>query len=357
MLTEAKLSNKKVLVVGCMSEVSEEIILKTFPDASIAGVTSYMHLPDIVKKIESGYRVHRISDRPILPFLPHISRINPLIAYIPISEGCSNACDFCICRIARGSLISYPPEKIVDAVQLAIKNGAKEIVLVGDDVGAYSHNGFSLPSLMRKICTISGDFKIKLGYMNPSSVIKMADDLISALSHPKVYRYIHFNIQSASNTLLRKMKRDYTKKEFMMIVKELRKSYPNLTIETDVIVGYPGESDEDFEVTKMFLRELKPDMINVYPFSKRPHMKLEQEVPSWKIKERYEDMIKIKNMLESESLKKWVGWRGEVCIIDKHNNFLIGRNFAYRDIILKHGSLGEKVNISVSGIHDGYLVA
>jgi tRNA A37 methylthiotransferase MiaB len=94
MLTEAKLSNKKVLVVGCMSEVSEEIILKTFPDASIAGVTSYMHLPDIVKKIESGYRVHRISDRPILPFLPHISRINPLIAYIPISEGCSNACDF-----------------------------------------------------------------------------------------------------------------------------------------------------------------------------------------------------------------------------------------------------------------------
>ncbi len=356
-ISEAKLNNKKILVLGCMSEVGEDIILKVCPDASIAGITSYMHLPDIVKKIEAGYRVHRISDRPIPPFLPHTFRINPLIAYIPISEGCSSSCSFCVCRVARGSLISYQPGKIVDAVRIAVKNGAKEIVLVGDDVAAYHHDGFSLPSLMRKICTVSGDFKIKLGYMNPSSVIKIADDLVSALSHPKVYRYIHLNLQSASNSVLKKMKREYTKEEFLMMVNELRKSYPHMTIETDVLVGYPDESDEDFELTKTFLREIKPDILNIHPFSKRQHMRMEKEVPSWKIKERYEEMMRIKNILESESLKKWVGWKGEIYILERHNNFMVGRNFAYRNVLLKHGELGEKKNVSISGVHDGFLVA
>lgn len=357
MLAEARLRNKKVLLLGCMAEVEEEHIVNRFNDVSIAGITSYMHLPDIVKKIASGYRVHRISDSPKQPFLKHILRINPLVAYIPVSEGCSSKCKFCICRIARGSQVSYPAEKVVEAVQLAVNSGAKEIVLVGDDVASYFNEGFSLPSLLRKICTISGDFKIKLGYMNPASFLKVAEDLISAISHPKVYKYVHLNLQSASNSVLKSMGRSYTKEEFMMLVKTLRKHYPNMTLETDVIVGYPAEQDEDFAQTKMFLNEIKPDIINVHAFSKRPHMKSEEEVPSWKIKERYEDLLRLKNKLEAESLKRWMGWEGEVVIVEKHDGFLVGRNFAYRNVLLKRGSLGAKANVAVRGVHNDYLVA
>ncbi len=355
-IAEAGLVNKQVLLLGCMPELMEDKMPATRSWLSMAGVTSYMHLPDIIEKMSSGYAVRRVSDRPKPPFLKHTLRINPFIAHIPISEGCSSRCRFCVCRIARGSQVAYPAEKIVEAAQLAVRNGAIEIVLVGDDLASYHDRGFNLPSLIRKLCTISGDFRIKLGYMNPASAINVMDDLISAMSHPKVYKYLHINLQSASNEVLKSMARDYTKEEFAMLVNELRKSYPNATLETDIMVGYPTEDEEAYMETKAFLADIKPDILNINPFSRRAHMKMKEEIPSWKIKERYEDMIKFKRKLESESMKKWIGWKGDVVVIDKHNKFFIGRNFAYRNVLLKHSRLGSRENVTIKGMHQNYLI-
>ncbi len=354
---QASTMGKNVLIIGCLPEIGEENILRVVPSASIAGVNSYHHIEDILKKMEERYRVRRLNDPPRMPLSTAVwRRVNPLTAYIPIGEGCSRRCEFCICRITRGSQISYPPESIINAVVRAVENNAREIVLVSEDAGAYGRDiGIALPSLLRKIFTIKGDFKIRLGYVNPASILPYFDDLLSCLSHPKMYRFLHLNIQSASQKVLDGMRRDYTPEDIAMIFNRLRKEFNGFTIISDILVGHPAEDDEDFEETLEFLKKLKPDSINVYAYS--PHRGGgDSSQPSWKVKQRYEEMLALKSRLEIESSKRWIGWRGEVTVIQNDGNIALGRNYAYRDVVFKSSlTPGEKTKVEIKN-HKGYTL-
>ena len=180
-LSELNMQRKRILVMGCLTEVIKEKIEEVAPTASIAAVSSTGHVVEILEKMKSDTRVLRFKDKPIKMINSPKLKINPYLAIIPISDGCLENCTFCIDKITRGTLISTEPDQIIREVQNAVAAGVKEVHLVAQDVAAYGKdNGARLPALLRKLTSIPGEFRIKLGQMNPASVMPILKDLILA---------------------------------------------------------------------------------------------------------------------------------------------------------------------------------
>ena len=360
-LSELNMQRKRVLVMGCLTEIIKEKIEEVAPQASIAAVSSTGHVVEILEKMQSNTRVLRFKDRPINMISSSKMKVNPYLAIIPISDGCLENCTFCIDKITRGTLISNEPDQIIREVQTAVADGAKEIHLVSQDVAAYGKdNGARLPALLRKLTSIPGEFRIKLGTMNPASVMPILKDLILAYNHPKVYMYAEIPVQSGSNKILADMKRNYTAEQYKTIVAEFRKSYSNITIATDVIIGFPGETDDDFGKTVALINEIKPDVLNAYNYSVRPLTKaasMPNQIPSWKIKNRG-DEIKTLSMKYSDMRNEgWLGWKGDVLITEFEEGSPIGRNFSYKPVLLREGKMGETVVADIVKTRSDYLVA
>ena len=356
-LNELKDSNKKVLISGCLAEVSKEKIDAILPEASIMGVSSFPNVAKIVTKM-MDYKVERLKDSPeTLIGKPRI-KINPAVGIVQIAEGCSNTCSFCVDRTTRGTLVSYEPDAIIREFQNAVDSGAKEIHITAQDVAAYGFDsGVRLPSLLRKLSCIQGDYKIKLGTMNPASVLKILDDLVLAFNHPKVYRHLEIPMQSGSNKVLHDMRREYTAEEYKMIVAAFRKKYPDMTFSTDVLLGFPGETDEDFGKTVGLLTEVKPDVVNAHMYTNRPYTTAgDTDVPSWKSKNRSDEIQQIADKLQDNSNEKWKTWGGLVTVSDKINDKYIARNYAYMPIILQKANLGDVITIDVVGTYGGNLL-
>jgi threonylcarbamoyladenosine tRNA methylthiotransferase CDKAL1 len=194
-----------------------------------------------------------------------------LCGIINIAEGCNGGCSYCIVRKARGKLISRRPEDIVHAARNLLGSGIAEIQLAAQDAASYGNDcGLSLPGLLQEICALPGDFKVRVGMMNPNSVLPIQDELLAAFGSPKIYRFLHIPVQSGSNSILKSMGRKYSAGDFIRIIDAFRCTYPDITIITDVIVGFPGETESDFAETMSLMQCLQPDKINITKFSRRP---------------------------------------------------------------------------------------
>ncbi len=360
-LSELNMQRKRTLVMGCLTEIIKDKIEEVAPSASIAAVSSTGHVVEILEKMESNTRVLRFKDKPINLINSPKLKVNPYVAIIPIADGCLGNCAFCIDKITRGTLISNEPDHIIREVQNAIAAGAKEIHLVAQDVAAYGmDNGARLPALLRKLTSIPGDFKIKLGPMNPANVMPIVKDMILAYNHPKVYKYVELPVQSGSNKILSEMKRAYTAEQFKNLVDEFRKSYSNITIATDVIIGFPGETDEDFGKTVALINDIKPDVIKAYNYSVRPLTKaasMPDQIPSWKIKNRADEIKALSLKYADERNEGWLGWKGDVLVTEFEDGAPIGRNYAYKPVLLARGKNGEIVTADVVQARSDYLVA
>ncbi len=342
-LKELNDANKKILVAGCLTELQKEKIQATSPNASIMGTNSVTHIKDIVDKIKNNFKVTRIRDKPELLINQPRQRIYPYIATIQIAEGCLDTCSFCVDRTTKGSLISYEPEQIIREVQNALEDGCVEIRLTAQDIASYGRDkGAKLPALIRKLSSIPGSFKIRLGQMNPANVLPILDDLILAYNHPKIYQYLDLPMQSGSNKILKNMQRIYTKEEYQMIISSFRKKYPNITISTDVMIGYPEETDEDFGKTIDLIKEVKPDIINTYIYSERPFTKSgHAQIPPWKIKNWSIELDQLYDKIKEQKKDSWLHWHGEVTVTQKIGDIYLARNSTYIPIILKNATVGE----------------
>ncbi|MFH1126899.1 MAG: tRNA (N(6)-L-threonylcarbamoyladenosine(37)-C(2))-methylthiotransferase [archaeon] len=342
-LKELDDSKQKILVAGCLTEVQKDKIQEAAPRASIMGTNSVTKINEIIEKIQNNFKVTRIRDNPNLLINQPRLRIYPTIATIQIAEGCLDACSYCVDRTTKGSLISYEPEQIIREVQNALKDGCVEMQLTSQDIASYGHDkGVKLPALIRKISSIPGNFRIRLGQMNPANVIPILDDLILSYNHPKVYQYLDIPVQSGSNRILKEMQRKYTKEEYQMIVSAFRKKYPEITISTDVMIGYPGETDDDFGKTIELIKETKPDIINTYTYSARPFTKPGQsQIPPWKIKTWAIELDQVYDKIKESRKESWLHWQGEVVVTQKVMGMYLARNYTYKPIILKKATLGE----------------
>ncbi|WP_292466275.1 tRNA (N(6)-L-threonylcarbamoyladenosine(37)-C(2))-methylthiotransferase [Methanolobus sp.] len=264
-----------VIVSGCMPEVQLDVIMHQNPNAHILGVNSISRLGQMLNSLDSSQSSLKVflEDPEGFQVVPRI-RFNSNIHICQLSQGCNYSCAYCIVTIARGSLRSFEPEEIVEDISRAVNEGCREIWLTSQDNGQYgTDKEILLPQLLDMICRIPGKFKIRVGMMNPFSVTPILDDLLDAFESEKIYKLLHLPIQSASDDVLHSMNRYHSISEANNIIDNFRSRFPDMTLFTDIIVGYPGETDKDFKKTVEWVKEYKPEKVNISRFTPRPHTK------------------------------------------------------------------------------------
>lgn len=363
-ISEINKSEKPFIVGGCLPRINLEKILSSGPKfAAIVDTNSLFNITDIVKQVEGGKRgiINLIDEKKVKLGNPR-KLANSVIAIIPIGEGCLGNCYYCCVKFARGKILSYPPETIVKEVEKAVQNGCKEVWLTAQDTGAYYWNNVRLPDLLRRIAKINLNFRIRVGMTNPKHTFPILDDLVDVYKESKIYGFLHIPVQSGSNEILRAMNRGYTKEQFIEIIETFTKEIPNLTISTDVIVGFPGETDEHFQESVDLIQKVKPDIVNISRFAPRPGTqaaKMGKQIQGYIIKERSRKLTKISQKISEEKNKKWIGWRGKTLITEQGpKGGWIVRNYSYKPIVINSSnqSLGEEMNVEVTATKLGYLV-
>lgn len=353
-------TNKKILVAGCLTKIDLEKIKRSAPNfAAIIDPQSIHNISTIVQKIENGHNgIMEFSKLPPdKPLLPKHS-INKTISIIQILEGCNSACTFCGTKLARGRAVSYRPSSILYSVKEAITNGCKEIWLTSQDNSCYGKDiDTNLANLMKGVSEIEGKFFVRVGMMNPLHLKPFLDDLIEIYKHEKFFKFLHLPVQSGSDKVLKDMRRGYRAKDFLYYVNRFREEIPDITLSTDVIVGFPTENESDFAKTVSLIKKVKPDVLNISRFSPRKGT-LAAKMERLKPKIVNKRSAKLHNMikrLQAKQNKKWIGWKGEVLIDELSTKSLISRNIFYKPIVTE-GKFGEFKNLKVTEAYATYLV-
>lgn len=353
-LSNLQKSNKKVVVTGCMVGANQDLIEKYAPSASIITTGNIQNITEVVSYANSGKRTvmtqYNKTDR-LMFFSPKDS----VIAKIPLSDGCLSSCSFCETKFARGPLNSFSEDRILNAIEFSVRKGAKEIQLTAQDTGAYGIDRRSnITKLMKKIALIEGDFRVRVGMLNPEHLGRYFDEFIEALESEKFYKFVHLPVQSGSNKVLSEMRRFYSIEEFEEQVRELRKNIANITIETDIIVGFPTETENDFDLTLDFIKNVKPEVTNMSRFSTRPHAsasKLEQ-LNYETINRRSIILSRVVRSIQHEINDRFIGNRQDVIITEANDRSLNGRNEFYKQVVVRKNDserldVGSKRNVLI----------
>jgi threonylcarbamoyladenosine tRNA methylthiotransferase CDKAL1 len=264
-----QLQGKRLILAGCLSAA--------LPD-SICQISCRKRL-GLLNRSEAG-KIADLFEDPVLAQFRICSQPPPLVSpavrqdfcgIINIAEGCNGSCNYCIVRRARGKLVSRRQEEVVRAVEKLAISRIAEVQLAAQDTASYGIDiGTSLPELLKKVTEIPGSFMVRVGMMNPDTVRPILGGLIESFHSPKLYKFLHMPLQSGSDRVLKCMGRRYTAADFMKIAEAFRSYFPDLTLITDVIVGFPGETEDDFLQTADFIALLQPDKVNITRFSRRP---------------------------------------------------------------------------------------
>ena len=330
---------KPLVVAGCLPKTSKKLIESYSPDSSLMGPQSLDRTLQVVDASLNGRKVVALEDSMSTKVNFPRLRLNPVISIIEISSGCLSECSFCQTKLAKGSLKSYRIGEIVRQMEDDVAANCKEIWLTSTDNGCYGLDlKTDLVELLQKCSNIEGEYKIRVGMMNPMYVPRFLDRLISLYrNNDKIFKFLHMPVQSGSERILRKMKRGHTAKIFLDVVKELRKKIPEITIATDIITGFPSESESDFEETLNLIEESQPEVINSSRYSPRPGT-VASKYPKLNTKIVKERSTRLHEIIKKTSMSRnqmWYGWKGKILIDELLENGKIqGRNYAYRPVII-----------------------
>jgi MiaB-like tRNA modifying enzyme len=355
-----QLNGKRVVVAGCLPLIDLKSIEEIGTFDGIISCKSILKFGEVLNQISQGSaNVRELSsetcDRPVAPKV----RSSSVTAIVPIAEGCNSRCSYCSVKLARGELESFDTEKIVREVCLAVGAGYREILLTTQDTAAYGLDcGTSLPELLDRLTSIEGRFRIRVGMMNPKNVLPILPELVKAFENEKVYKFLHLPLQSGDDGILEAMKREYTVAEFSEIVGEFRKRIPDLYFCTDVIVGFPGEGEEEFARTYEFIKRTNPDKINISRFSPLPGTEASRlpQVNGREIAARSRMMSELCRELCLRRNLPYVGKEVEGFVIEpgeKGGYILRAEN--YKPIIITDGELGEFLRVRITEAFPTYL--
>src|SRR3989344_3701126 len=267
-LWKAAHTKKPLVVAGCLVQATPKLVEEANPLASLVGTYAEESIVEAVESAFAGGKKTFLKNQGLLALAPVVEGV---ISRVQINAGCASFCSFCSTKIARGSVKSYRPSEIVGAVEKAVALGAREIQLASQDTGAYGLDcGVTLAQLLERICGVEGEFRVRVGMLNPQHFVRMEKPLLKAFQNEKIFKFFHVPIQSGSGAVLKHMRRGYTAEDAAKVFESIERVFPSAVLETDVIVGYPTESREDFEETLEFLRKTEFDMVNVSKFSARP---------------------------------------------------------------------------------------
>jgi MiaB/RimO family radical SAM methylthiotransferase len=275
----------------------------------------------------------------------NVLRESPLVGIVNIEEGCLDACAFCSTHLVKGRLKSYAPEGIVEQVKRLVADGCTEIQLTGQDCACYGFDiGTNLATLTQSILVhVPGNYKIRLGMGNPRHVCGYTGALLECFQDNRVYKFMHVPVQSGSDRILKAMNRRHTASEFRRLASEFNKRFPLATLSTDLIVGYPGETESDFRETLRLLEETRPTVCNITRFVARPGTaaaRMEADaglrIPDSVKHERSARLAEAFQKIARENNALWVGKTCDV-VVEKpghHAGTSIARNEAYRPVAL-----------------------
>jgi threonylcarbamoyladenosine tRNA methylthiotransferase CDKAL1 len=358
--------DKKVIVAGCLPLINFERLRREVRFDGAVGPAAGKRIVNVVRRVLGGEKV--VALKAALDAKPELSlprlNSNPVISVIPVSYGCLGACAYCCVVFARGRLRSYTIKDVTERVRRDLVAGAKELWVTSQDMACYGRDiGTNLTALLKALGAVEGDFRVRVGMMTPNLAQDMLDDLIDAFKNEKVFKFVHLPVQSGDNRVLKRMRRFYTIQDFKEIVDAFRAVFPKVTLSTDIICGFPGETQEAFENTLELIGEVKPDIVNISKFFARPRTAAaamrDEFVELTEIKRRSTEAAKLVKRISLERNQRWIGWAGEVLMDEKGKvpGSWIGRNFAYKPVVVKSSEnlLGKTLQVKVVKAFSTYL--
>lgn len=313
----------KIVLCGCMMQEADEVerVRKSYPFVDIVfGTHNIYKLAELLyTQIQSEGRIMDVWEeaKEIIEDLPG-KRKYSFKTGVNIMFGCNNFCSYCIVPYVRGRERSREPEEIIKEIRGLVQDGVTEIMLLGQNVNSY---GKGLPQeitfadLLRKVNEIEGLERIRFMTSHPKD---LSDDLIQAMADcEKVCSHLHLPLQSGSSRILKKMNRHYTKEDYLLLVKKIREKLPEIALTTDIIVGFPGETEEDFEETLDVVSKVRYDSAYTFIYSKRsgtPAASMEDQVPEDVVKERFAKLLKVVQTISAERTNEKLGMTEPVLI-------------------------------------------
>lgn len=348
-----------VCVCGCMMQQQRVVdtIKAKYPWVDVIfGTNSIHHIPELIEKvaIEKEKVVDIIENtEEIVEGLP-AKRLFDHKALVNIMFGCNNFCTYCIVPYTRGREKSRAPEAIVDEVKGLVSDGVKEIMLLGQNVNSYDGNGTSFAELLKMLNDVDGLERIRFMTSNPKD---LSDELIEAFAVcDKLCRNLHLPIQSGSNRVLKRMNRKYTREDYLKLIEKLRKTVPDITLSTDIIVGFPGETNEDFEETLSIVKEVEYDSAFTFIYSIRkgtPAEKFEDQIEESEKHRRFDLLVNAVNEI-SEKKNKAYQDRVEKVLVDgvskNDKSTLTGRTDGFKLVNFagKKELIGSLVDVKIT---------
>jgi len=358
-LKEFKESYKIVIITGCITKS----VSKKFKKYPLVNTDQIDKIVEVVEEALNDNVIKEINSNEKKELgINHIRR-NQFVEIIPISNGCLKDCPSCIIKPKKENYYSYPIEKIINRAQKAIDEDVKEIWLVSQDTGRYGFDiNTDLTTLIEGIVRLNGKFKLGIGVMNLDSLLKIKEGLIECYKNKKVFKYLHLPILAGNNKILKCMGKKYTIEDYKNIVRLFKRSIVEINLETDIIIGYPGETEDEYWDTLNLIRETIPDSINISKYFSIISNNSEKvkKIPTKEIERRYKVLTDIFHNIAKMQNERWMGWEGPIIISQNGDelNQWIGRNESYKQVIV-HGDYrpGQVIKIKVNKIDNFFIFA
>ncbi len=349
---------RKLIITGCITSDIISSIRGITQEASLISTNNIHRIVEAAEESLHGNILEALAhDRPIKASLPK-ARANKIIGIVPIASGCADACAYCSVKLVKGDIFSYPEDYIISEIKTNVEQGCKEIWLTSQDNGAYG-----LDSGERKLHTLldailnkaPGNYKIRLGMINPRHITPIINGLLQVYQDDRMFKFLHTSIESGNNEILGKMERHYTVHDFKEMVGQFRRYVKDITIATDMIVGFPAETELQFQDSLHLMQDVKPDIVNIARFTPRPNTKaarMEGQIQGSIKDERSNAMSELFSSIALKQNQRWVGWEGRI-IIDEvgRDSTWVGRNFAYKPVIVRGNfSLGDEVTVKIKEV-------
>ncbi len=361
----------KIVFAGCVAQQAGKTLFQRAPYVDLVlGTQRLYELPNLVKRIEAGERVVSVEETPYEESDIKINRVKSINAWVPIMEGCNNFCTYCIVPYTRGRERSRKPELILSEIKKALAEGFKEITLLGQNVDSYGKDldGWNLSRLLREVNALEGNFRIRFVTNYPTDITEELIDTVIELD--KVCEYFHIPMQSGDDYTLKKMNRRYDFATYKKICDNLRNRIPDVTITSDFIAGFPGETEEQFQNTLNAMTELELDYSNTAAYSPR-----ERTVAAKWVDKYIDEDVKTERLARLNehnrecclhSNKKYIGREMEVLIekfegvnegARKGKNVITGRTRNNKIVHIPYDQdiTGEFVNVKITNARTWYL--
>jgi len=347
-----------MVVTGCLVPLRTELLRGPGRERTMfVPIREQAHLPELLDgwSSDASPRFPVVRSEPVPPV--------PVSEEVIIAQGCTSGCTYCFSRLARGRLSSVPVPVVLGQVRAAADRGAREVRLTALDTAAWGEDlpgPERLPELLRAVTREAGDVRIRVGMMSPQSLEPILDDYLAALAEGPAYRFLHLPVQSGSDRILDAMRRGYRADQFRRQVEAARHRIPDLHLATDVIVGFPGETEEEFQATERLLEEVGPETVNVTRFSPRPGTPAARlpPLPPRVAKRRSRSVAELRLRLSRARLERWIGTRSRARVIEHGpGSSSVGRLGNYLPIVLDQRlPLGTDVEVRVDGARSTYLL-